>query len=214
MVRKKLRLAHRTGKFVGRRGAPSGDRGTWPSRPRSGQAVAVAEKAGSAGEPRGVVTAPGSVTKAGRTARGARRAHRTSRPRRQSIARGGFGPLPGVRSERVRTSFPLLNANTNHAQFLHETLTSRPSRGGHSLPGSPRDARDAPRTAAAAKVRTDAPPPRGCRRPRRWDRSPPRFRRRSGPVRLSGRSGVRLGRRSLPRSKGGSGRRRRRRSRG
>ncbi len=31
-----------------------------------------------------------------------------------------------------------------------ETLTSRASRGGHSLPGSPRDARDAPRTAAPA----------------------------------------------------------------
>jgi hypothetical protein len=30
----------------------------------------------------------------------------------------------------------------------HEPLTSRASRGGHSQPGSPRDARDAPRTAA------------------------------------------------------------------
>jgi hypothetical protein len=32
----------------------------------------------------------------------------------------------------------------------HETLTSRASRGGHSLPGPPRDARDGSRTAAAA----------------------------------------------------------------
>ena len=30
-----------------------------------------------------------------------------------------------------------------------ETLTSRASRGGHSLPGPPRDARDLPRTAGA-----------------------------------------------------------------
>jgi hypothetical protein len=55
---------------------------------------------------------------------------------------------------------------------------------------------------------------RGCRRPRHWSRSRPRFRRRCGLVRPSGRSGVRLGRRRVPRSRGGSGKRRRRRWRG
>src|SRR5262245_47074308 len=39
---------------------------------------------------------------------------------------------------------------TSLCPLSHGTLTSRASRGGHSLPGPPRDARDATRTAATA----------------------------------------------------------------
>ena len=51
---------------------------------------------------------------------------------------------PPIGGSSALTSFCLMWT----CDFLGETLASRASRGGHSLPGPPRDARDAARTAA------------------------------------------------------------------
>src|ERR1700759_3744535 len=56
----------------------------------------------------------------------------------------------------VSVSIPTEDART--LVLAHGTLTSRASRGGHSLPGPPRDARDAPRTGGASR-RTAVPNP-------------------------------------------------------
>src|ERR1700733_9499779 len=67
-----------------------------------------------------------------------------------------FGPLWGTKStQRVRdlhASVRLLPAGSRTRANPHERLASRPSRGGLSLPGSSRDARDGPTPAAGART--------------------------------------------------------------
>jgi len=74
--------------------------------------------------------------------------------------------------------------------------------------GRGRDGRVPSPSGASSRSSRNRPFPTNCRRPRRSRRSRPRFPPRSGPVRPSGRSGVRPCRRTVPRSRGGSGRRR------
>jgi hypothetical protein len=64
---------------------------------------------------------------------------------------------PRPRKPATSPSFPTGSARP--CAVPRETLTSRAFRGGHSLPGSPRNARDAPRTAAPATNHARPSPP-------------------------------------------------------
>src|SRR6185437_4739630 len=126
-------------------------KGTRPSRPRPGQAVAVAETAGGAGRVLKLrVERPGACV-SGHEVRVSRDEESETVTEERSSCR--TLDLPG------------------------ETLTSRASRGGHSLPGPPRDARDATRTGGASH---------GC------VRGKPRYARRSANALGAGRSARRL----------------------
>src|SRR6201996_1402856 len=133
-------------------------KGTRPSRPRPWQAVAVAETAGHE-------SGGGSVT-------GAPRTLAEVSPRHGDVGKSRVPPVfhndhPGEfalivairRKVRTHPSPDLTLGRDGHGSstFLtslcplpHGPLTSRASRGGHSLPGPPRDARDVARTGATA----------------------------------------------------------------
>ncbi len=191
-----------------------GVKGTRPSRPRPGQAVAVAETAGGSGRGAGDAGSDRSrtcvSTRRSLTGPWVREASRGRDDRHEGVRdstslhgvltrcvhpplpwqggctqRGSASSLPGIaaggssttwparhtrrrlgscedlnlrrvsRDGHVPVTFPPEGART--LALPCETLTSRASRGGHSLPGSPRDARDAPRTAAPATDRRSRP---------------------------------------------------------